>query len=272
MQLDAYLQRIGHEGEVRPDLATLKALHRAHLLAIPYETFDVQFQRPVDTDPAKAYAKIVEGRRGGWCYEMNGLFGWALEAAGFKVTRLAGGGTDPASHLVLRVDLGETWIADVGFGDGPIAPFRLQPGAFEQRGFTFGVEAHDDGRWRLNNHKYGLAKFYDWGGPDEAAMAERCHRLQTAPDSTFVQNAVAVRHTPDGVISLIGRILRTVRPDGVPRILIESADEYVAVLKDRFDLDLPQAADLWPAICRRHEEVMAAQAEAKAAAAMSAQE
>ena len=77
---------------IATDLATLKALHRAHLLAIPYENLDVQMGRRRTTSPAEAYEKIVGEKRGGWCYEMNGTFGWALKEAGFKVTRLAGAG------------------------------------------------------------------------------------------------------------------------------------------------------------------------------------
>src|SRR6185503_3263469 len=137
MELQAYLDRIGHSGPVRPDLATLKALHRAHLKAISYENLDVQLGRRVTTDPADAYAKIVERGRGGWCYEMNGLFGWALDQVGFSVMRMAGAANREllgdlliGNHLVLLVDLGAEgrWIADVGFGDGSIDPYPLQTG------------------------------------------------------------------------------------------------------------------------------------------------
>ena len=137
MDLKAYLDRIGFAGEPRPDLATLSALHRAHLMAIPYESLDVQLGRPLTPDPDAAFEKIVVRRRGGWCYEMNGLFGLALEAIGFRVTRLAGGvmrevlgDVQVGNHLVLRVDLDRPWIADVGFGDGTLEPFPLQAGPF----------------------------------------------------------------------------------------------------------------------------------------------
>src|SRR4051812_21810770 len=121
MNLEAYFDRIGYAGPRGADLATLTALHRAHLAAVPYENIDVQLGRPVVVDPAAAYARIVgKGRRGGWCYEMNGLFGWALDQLGFNVTRMAGGvvreliGQNAVgNHLVLRVDFPEgPWIAD----------------------------------------------------------------------------------------------------------------------------------------------------------------
>jgi N-hydroxyarylamine O-acetyltransferase len=105
------------------------------------------------------------------------------------------------------------------------------------------------------------------GPPNEAGMQERCTLLQTEANSPFVQNAVVFRRTPEGFISLLGRVLRTIRPDGIAKAEIDSADEYVATLKARFDLDLPEAAALWPAICARHEEIMREQAARRAAQA-----
>ena len=263
MNLSAYLSRIGFSEAPRPDLATLQALHRAHLLAIPYENLDVQFGRPLNTDPAAAYEKIVGRGRGGWCYEMNGLFGWALSEIGFKVTRLGGGGGDPGqvsvlgSHLVLRVDLDEPWIADVGFADGPIEPFAFSDGPFTQRGFEFGVESLSDGLWRLRNHQFGARPFYDCGPTDEAALAERCVWLQSDPQSGFVQNAVAFHHNAEGFCSLIGRVLRVITPAGAEKSLVVDADDYVRTLRERFDLDFPEAASLWPKIVARHEALFA---------------
>ena len=83
MDLDAYLARIGYAGTPRVDLETLGAIHRAHLLAIPYENLDVQLGRPGDVSLRHAFDKLVTARRGGWCYEMNGLLGWALNEIGF---------------------------------------------------------------------------------------------------------------------------------------------------------------------------------------------
>ncbi|MDQ0462556.1 N-hydroxyarylamine O-acetyltransferase [Caulobacter ginsengisoli] len=268
MELAAYLDRIGHAGPVRPDLATLRAVHRAHLLAIPYENLDVQLGRPLTTDPAAAYAKIVEGRRGGWCYEMNGLLGWALGEIGFNVTRMAGGAVRVlrgeaavGNHLVLRVDLDRPWIADAGFGDGPLDPYPLEAASFASAGYDFRLELQEDGWWRLHNHPAGGAPSFDFRSApaDEALLADRCDWLQTSPESGFVQNAVAQRHRPDRLLMLRGRVLRTATPTGTQDRLIGSADEYVAMLAEDFGLDLPEAADLWPKIVARHEVVMAAQ-------------
>jgi N-hydroxyarylamine O-acetyltransferase len=274
MDLKAYLERIRFAGEARPDFATLRALHRAHLQAIPYENLDVQFGRTVTIDPEAAFDKIVTRRRGGWCFEMNGLFGAVLMEIGFKVTRMAGAATrevtgDSAigNHLVLLVDLaGEPWIADVGFGDGSLEPFPLTPAAMTIGGYALRLEALDDRWWRFHNHEFGGAKSFDFtlGPADPTLLAEKCRWLQSAPESGFVQNAVAQRFRGDEIVALRGRVLRRVRPGGKQERILASADELVAVLAADFGLDLPEAAGLWPRIVARHAEVMAAAAEAAA--------
>src|SRR5579859_975233 len=268
MDPQAYFDRIGFAGEARPDLATLFALHRAHLQAIPYENLDVQLGRPLTTDPAAAFDKIVTRRRGGWCYEMNGLFGAVLSEIGFKVTRMAGaamreimGDIVIGNHLVLLVEIdGGPWIADVGFGDGSLDPFPLTPAAMTVAGYGFRLESMDEGWWRFHNHEFGGAKSFDFqvAPADPELLAGRCEWLQYAPESNFVLNAVVQRYRGDGILQLRGRVLRRVTPAGVTQETIASAEEWVAVLSRDFGLDVPEAATLWPRILARHEEVMAA--------------
>lgn len=276
MDIDAYLGRIGLTDRPPPTLEGLKALHRAHLAAIPYENFDVQLGRPVTIAVPAIYDKIVGRRRGGWCYEMNGLFGWALGELGFKVTRATGavmraaaGDAVIGNHLVLRVDLPEgVHLADVGFGDGPNEPFAVREGTFDSNGFPYAVERTGDGWWRLVNHPAGGAASFDFDPhpADETRLAAKCDELQTAEASVFVQNAVAFRQTPGAIDVLRGRVALRIRPDGIGKRLIENADDLVATLKDVFALDLPEAAGLWDKIAARHEQVMAEREAARAAA------
>jgi N-hydroxyarylamine O-acetyltransferase len=261
VDLRAYLDRIGYGQAVRTDFETLRGVMRAHGRSIPYENLDVLLGRRIGTDPRAAYEKLVTRQRGGWCYEMNGTLGLALQEIGFDVTRLCADGSTPASHLVLAVELeGKRYIVDAGFVDGPPEPYLVSDGELRQDGFEFRIERFADGRWRLYNHRFGMAPGFIAGGPNESAMSERCVLLQTEPQSPFVQNAIVARRTADGVTSLIGRVLRSVRPDSVDKQLIDSADQYVATLEDRFSLKLPGVASLWPSICARHEQVMAEQA------------
>jgi N-hydroxyarylamine O-acetyltransferase len=265
----AYLDRIGFAGTPRPDLATLKALHRGHALSISYENLDVQLGRPVTTDPAAAFDKIVRRGRGGWCYEMNGLLGWALREIGFEVTRLAGGvhratfgGVMVGNHLVLRVDLPEgPWIADVGFGDGPRDPFPLAPGPIVSDGFEYRLDRLDDGWWRLTNQPLGGAPNFDFRSEpaSEALLGEKCQALQTSPESVFVTTAICQRHMPGEIRLLRGRAFRRLRADGrKEEHVIADAGAFVALLAREYELDLPEAAALWPKVCARHEELFAA--------------
>jgi N-hydroxyarylamine O-acetyltransferase len=89
MHLLSYLERVGFRHTPRVDITTLQDLLRAHVCSVPFENLDVQLGRPLTTDVDDAYRKIVIDRRGGWCYEQNGLFGWALQQIGFEVTRVA---------------------------------------------------------------------------------------------------------------------------------------------------------------------------------------
>src|ERR1700744_1221823 len=90
MNIDAYLRRVGLQERPQANLDGLKTLHRAPLRSIPYENLDVQFGRPVTIERPAIFEKRGGAVRGGWCYEMNGLFVWALNELGFKVTRATG--------------------------------------------------------------------------------------------------------------------------------------------------------------------------------------
>lgn len=268
MKLSAYLDRIGFTGEPKADLPTLRRIHRLHLAAIPYENLDVQLGRKLGFDIDAHYRKLVEAKRGGWCYEMNGLLAWALEQIGFPVMRLAGGvRRDTAgdvvvgSHLVLAVSLERPYLADVGFGDGLIEPTPIVEGGFRQDEFDFRLERLDDSWWRFHNQPYGGAPTFDFelkeAPPDRLGM--RCEWLQTSPDSGFVQNAVCQRYVDGELRILRGRVLRTVRGTRVEQRTLDSLADYRAVLVDLFAIELPEVDRIWEKANVRHAEWLRAQ-------------
>src|SRR5262245_27861823 len=120
--IDAYLGRIGYTGSRAPTLEVLRALHRAHLYAVPFENLDIHAGRRIVLDQDALFQKVVTHRRGGFCYELNGLFAALLRKLGFDVTLLSGrvhndGGFGPEyDHMTLLVKLDGRWLADVGFG------------------------------------------------------------------------------------------------------------------------------------------------------------
>lgn len=267
MHIDAYLDRIGFEGKPSADINSLGALMQAHICAVPFENLDVQLGTPLTTSVDEAYSKIVERRRGGWCYEMNGLFGWALSKVGFAVTRIAGAVRDDLAdsskldnHLVLAVTCpgdDTTWLVDVGFGGSHFGPIKLEPTSVVHEPYELGIEQLHDGRWRFFERHLDSESHYDFvaRAADESALAAKCNDLQTNPESSFVLNLVAQRRTPTTHRVLRGRLYLEKSKAGVVKQRLESAHELVASLEKRFGLDIPEAESLWPRIVARHDEL-----------------
>src|SRR6201987_727235 len=139
LDVTSYLARIAYSGPTTPTEETLRAIHHAHLLTVPFENLDIALGRTIVVDEAAVVRKILEQRRGGFCYELNVAFAALLRALQFRVTLLsarvsrAGGGEGPeVDHLPLRVDLEQPWLADVGFGESFLEPLRLVPGTEQE--------------------------------------------------------------------------------------------------------------------------------------------
>lgn len=136
VDLDAYFQRIGYEGPREVSPAVLSDIVHAHVLTIPFENLDVLLGKPILLDAASLQRKLVHERRGGYCFEQNGLLLLVLEAMGFEVAPISArvklgyprGEITPRTHLVVRIELdGSSWLADVGVGGlSPTASLRLE--------------------------------------------------------------------------------------------------------------------------------------------------
>ncbi len=258
MKLHAYLERVNYGGSLEPTLDTLRDLHRAHLLTIPYENLDIHLRRTLPLDEAYFFDKLVTRRRGGWCFEMNGLFAWALRELGFRVT-LLGATVDRVGlpmpkpdHLALLVEADGPHLADVGFGDGLLEPLPLAAGRYRQGILDY--ELRRSGDWRFCNQPYGAAPGFSFGTEPRhlADFSEMCSALQTSPASGFVRVTVCGRFHTDGYSVLRGGTLREVTAAGVRERVLESAADFDAVLRGRFGLELPEAHDLWPRIWAGH--------------------
>ena len=256
-QLDAYLARIGVSRPVSLDIEGLSRLHRAHLMAFTWEALDAFMEWPSSIAPATAFAKMVKGRRGGWCYEMNGLFGAALAALGFRVTRLCGavdreiiGDLVIGNHLALRVDLDRPYLADVGLGDGIVEPVPLVVGPISQHGFEFSISPTDDGWLRFRNHPRGMAHSFDFRPDysDEAKMAATLGWLTQDPGSPFTNALAVILRTEDGYVALKNDCLRHVTAVHVSEQRITSADHLADTFETIFHLDIPEPAIAWEKI------------------------
>lgn len=264
-RLDNYLERIGYAGDRDPSFATLCALHAAHLESVPFENLDVQLGRPLTTEVGAAYDKIVVRKRGGWCFEQNGVFGWALASLGFDVMRLScsvmrqsSESASADSHLSLAVrsprDAAKLYLADVGFGGSLVRPMELGPGEVSQPPFRLGLRQVDDRYWRFWEDDGGGEFTYDFvlAPADERTLATTCLDLQRDPESSFVLNLVVQRRFAQSHVALRGRVLKTMSAAGAETRLLRSAAELVETLSDKFGLDVPEASTLWPRITARH--------------------
>lgn len=253
-QLDAYLARIGADRPDELDLHTLSRLHRAHLMSFTWEALDAFMGWPSSIEPDVAFTKMVLGRRGGWCYEMNGLFGTALTALGFQVTRLCGcvdrpklGDIAIGNHLTLRVDLDSPYLAEVGVADALIEPVPIVAGRISQRGFDFSISPVADGWMRLYNQPHGVARTVDFKSNhrDEAALAAMQAWLMRDPSSPFTNALAMFRHTAEGYVALQNDLLRRVTAAGVREQYVTDADHLAEVFETVFDLAIPRSKDVW---------------------------
>ncbi|WP_219895106.1 arylamine N-acetyltransferase family protein [Aquisediminimonas profunda] len=265
-ELPDYFERIGYTGQNAPSLATLEGVFRSHIGAIPFENLDVQLGRPVSLDLAAIRKKLIAERRGGWCFEQNGLLGWALAQMGFTVRRVSGGvlrsmNGDAAlgNHLALIVTIDRPYLVDAGFGGSLAAPIPLAEGSHDHEPFKLTLTKLDGGFWRFEE-QLGDAPFnFDFRDEpaDEDLFARQCAWLQTDPGSPFVNNLVAQRRVGALHRVLRGRVFSTAGPEGQTSQVLDDADALVSVLRDHFALNVPEITQLWPAICARHQEVTA---------------
>ena len=248
--LEAYLARIGAARPLAPSVEGLRALHQAHVGAIPFENLDILLARRIRLDLESVQAKLVAGRRGGYCFEHNALFGAALESLGFAVTSLAARvrsnstAVRPRTHMLLRVDLPEgPFLADVGFGgEGPLHPLALLPGPeawVGVRGHRLRCEAD---QWVLEGNPSGewtdlYAFTLEPQLPVDYEMAN--HFTSTWPESHFVNNLVAQRSWPEGRVLLLNRSLVLQEGRASWPQEIRDPEHLLRVLAKHFGLSFP---------------------------------
>jgi len=252
MDVAAYLERIGYEGPRTPTLDTLRALHRCHMLTVPFENLDIHLGRTIVLDETSFFDKIVRRCRGGFCYELNGLFAALLRELGYDLDLLSGRVSNQAGHfgpefdhLVLLVRLeGQPWIADVGFGDSFLEPLALDGKEQSSGGMLYFVDRWPEGLILLRQEN-GLwsAKYVFTLQPRRLEeFAAMCVYHQTSPNSTFPRARICTRATPQGRITLSEmRLIRAIDGERTEHML-ESEEQYAEALMEYFGIELPNLA------------------------------
>jgi N-hydroxyarylamine O-acetyltransferase len=254
LNVNAYFERINYQGSLAPTAATLRELQVAHLLTVPFENLSIHSSEPILLADEALYTKIVARRRGGFCYECNGLFGALLRAIGFDVTMLSaevanaeGGFSQPFDHMTLMVKLDQRWLVDVGFGDSFLEPLLLDERSEQVQGERAYRIAPDGNFWILSQrsndewkpeYRFTLQSYeYD----DFAGM---CRYHQTSPQSHFTQRRICSRATADGgritLSAAAGttpsemRLITTTSNGERHERVLQSGEEYADALQTHF--------------------------------------
>jgi arylamine N-acetyltransferase len=255
LDLNGYFDRINYRGAVEPNLEVLQALMTAHTQTIPFENLDPLMGVPVDDlSPEALTDKLVHRRRGGYCYEQNGLMGYVLAEIGFRVRRLGGrviwmrppDAPLPAqTHTALAVTFPGSqgsYLVDVGFGGQTLtSPIRFEignaqrtthePYRLEDRGDGLVLQAQIRGAWQP------LYEFTTRTQP-EIDLKVGSWYVSTNPASHFVTNLMASRVVDDARLNLADRNLAIHRADATEKIRLDDAAAVVDTLTDRFGINV----------------------------------
>ena len=241
----AYLARIGYRGATEPSPTTLADLQYAHLRTVPFENLSIHTGEQIRLEPDWLFDKVVRRRRGGFCYELNGLFAELLVDLGFPVERLAarvfredGSPGIPLGHLCLRVTAGgQAWLVDVGFGDNFALPLALDDARAQSDGRR-GYRIEPDGDERVlwagdrRSYRFGLT-------PLALADFEPGRRYHTtSPESHFTAHRVVSLLTPEGRVTLRDDRLIVTAGDDKHEQPIAGTGEWRRLAAERFGIDL----------------------------------
>ena len=247
IDIAAYSARIGVRGPLPATFATLRRLHRAHLLAVPFENLDIHLGRPIVLEEERLFEKIVTRGRGGFCYEQNGLFAAVLRTLGFEVDLLEArvaaktwGQGRPWDHLVLLVTLEQRWLVDVGFGESFREPLLMDEAGAQER---------PEGAWRVEHDGCegvlsSRSAAGDWQIEHRFRLKPRqlqdftpgCEYHQSSPDSHFTQQRVCSLATPTGRVTLGDRRLIVTENGERQEQDLEDEAEYRRLLLERFGI------------------------------------
>ncbi|HET9905029.1 MAG TPA: arylamine N-acetyltransferase [Anaerolineales bacterium] len=254
MDVPTYLNRLHFSRPIRPDAETLRELQIAHMRNIPFENLDIGLKRKIQLNEDALWEKIIVQGRGGFCYEINGLFAWLLKQIGFEVTYLnarvfnkrdenLGIEFDHLSLLVQIQNQSARWLVDAGFGDSFNEPLSFEERGEQVQGLrAYRLEQTPAGyiTWQKNyDGSWEKQYFFDLTPRDFPAEYEAgCQYHQTSPRSSFTRSSIISRATPNGRVSLEDKWLILTEHGKREKRPIADQDEYNTLLKKYFDVQL----------------------------------
>ena len=247
---ESYLRRIGLDGAPAADAAGLAELHQAHVFAVPFENLDIMLGRRINLEPGALFEKLVTRRRGGYCFEQNGLFLMALEAMGFTARPLLArvlldpAGPSARTHQVALVELdGASWLADVGFGAGTLGrAIPMEPDNIEvmqdasyriilKEPFGATLQRRETGDWH-DQYAFSLERVL----PADIQLGN--HYTSTSPDVHFTQRRITMLAHPRGRSELLNMELSFLRDGQKETRTLSDGGEYLAALREHFGIEL----------------------------------
>jgi N-hydroxyarylamine O-acetyltransferase len=260
----AYLRRIGYDGDLAPTYETLRAVHRAHLDAVPYENVGIMLGlmvgRVPSVDPLDSLARVGEVGRAGYCFHQNGALETVLRVLGFDIGRRHGQVyaeegelSDPSlNHLVLVVDglptasnPGGRWWVDVGLGDAFRDPVAVTPGRHDQDGFRYEItEVRADG-WSFRHDRAGTFTGIEVSSlPIDQAAVDEAHARLSAPETGRFARLLVVQRRDDGGIDTVrGCLHHRTLPQEATETELSSYAAWRDALTDGTGLSLDGVSD-----------------------------
>ena len=254
IDLPVYAERVGFTGELRLSADCLRELHLAHATHVPFENIEVLMGRPVRLDIDSLWKKLVEDRRGGYCFEQNSLFAAVLERIGFRVTRLAArvrigaAGITARNHMLLAVEAdGRQWLADVGFGgDALLCPVAWSPGEpSTQFAWKYRLLEEAPGYLLQTWRGDGWVDLYSFTMEEQHAVDYEVANYYTSthPASFFRTQLMVHLPCPDARVTLVNRRLIERRPDGATEVLLADNAAVLETLAARFGMRFPEGTE-----------------------------
>lgn len=253
---EAYLSRLGLSKEA-PSLEYLKKLHYAHVHTIPFENLDIHYNRKIVLDYQKIFHKIVLEKRGGFCYELNGLFyhllyhlGFSCYCASGETLRDSGEYSPDFDHMVVIVRLGDQhFLVDVGFGDAFIYPKNIQVGVSQIDYTTYWRFEKDEGenfllRYSHDNSTYITKYRFGIEMKQPIQFLEMCEYHQTSSETLFTKKKLITIKTKDGRVTLTDKKLKVLELGKLSEYPILNEDEFLSKLDQYFGIKYHQLSSL----------------------------
>lgn len=250
MDITKYLRRINYTGELKPTLKVLQNLQKAHLLLIPFENLDIIKKIPIELEIKKLFNKIILHNRGGFCYELNGLFFHLLNTIGFKVKMVSarvynsdnGYGVEfDHMAIIARID-GVEYLTDVGFGEFAFEPLKIELDTIlkDKRGM-FKIENYDLDHLLVS--KYDTDEWlpeyiFSLQSRELKEYEPMCYYHQSSPDSHFTRKRICSLPTEDGRITISGNSLKLTRGDNHKETEIKNEADLKKLLQKYFNMEL----------------------------------